>query len=150
VHVQLYDELIVCILHTCLQHLHEGNQLHLYGNDLQIEGLNHPGVHLTHHLGAVLILHLYVADQILLLSDVVTHLAGDHHLQFEGVLLLHHLGGIGHRCGNQCLNNFYKFIRYVNGSLELLILFSQTSLSPRRGRGSPSPRRRSPGPLRRR
>jgi len=79
-------------------HLHEGNQLHLYGNDLQIEGLNHPGVHLTHHLGAVLILHLYVADQILLLSDVVTHLAGDHHLQFEGVLLLHHLGGIGHRC----------------------------------------------------
>jgi len=113
-------------LHTCLQHLHEGSQLHLHGNDLQIEGLNHPGVHLTHHLGVVLILRLFVADQILLLSGVVTHLlAGDHCLQLEGALLLHHLGGIGHRCGNQCLNNFYKSIRSVNGSLELLTLFSQ-------------------------
>lgn len=80
-------------------HLHEGSQLHLHGNDLRIEGLNHPGVHLTHHLGGVLILRLFVADQILLLSGVVTHLhAGDHYLQLEGVLLLHHLGGIGHRC----------------------------------------------------
>jgi len=79
-------------------HLHEGSQLHHRGNDLQIEGLNRPGVHLTHHLGVVLILRLFVADQILLLSGVVAHLlAGDHCLQLEGVLL-HHLGGIGHRC----------------------------------------------------
>lgn len=80
-------------------HLHEGSQLRLHGNDLQIEGLHHPGVHLTHHPGAVLTLRLFVADQTLLLSGVGTHLlAGDHYLQLEGVLLLHHLGGIGHRC----------------------------------------------------
>ncbi|ONM31041.1 hypothetical protein ZEAMMB73_Zm00001d040295 [Zea mays] len=69
-------------------HLHEGSQLHHMRNGLQIKGLNHPGVHLTHHLGVVLILHLFVTDQILLLSGVVAHLlARDHYLQLEGTRL---------------------------------------------------------------
>lgn len=80
-------------------HLHGRSLLHLHGSDLpQIEGLSHPGAHLTHLLGVVLILHLSIADQILLLSGVVTHLlAGDHCLPLGGVLPLHP-EGIGHRC----------------------------------------------------
>lgn len=81
-------------------HLHERSLPHLHGSDLlRIEGSSHPGVHLApHHLGVVLILHQFVADQILLLSGVVTHLlAGDHYLHLGGVLLLHH-EGIGHQC----------------------------------------------------
>jgi hypothetical protein len=53
-------------------------------NGLQIKGLNHLGVHLTHHLCVVLILRLFVADQILLLSDMVAHLlARDHYLPLK-------------------------------------------------------------------
>jgi hypothetical protein len=138
----------VTIITYILQHLHERSLLHLRGSDLlQIEGWSHLGVHLTHHLGVVLILHQFVADLILLLSGVVTHLlAGDHYLHLGGGLLLHH-EGIGHRCGNNCLNLFYKSKVL---SLEVLMLFLQNRPSPRRGRGSPSPRRRSPGPPRRR
>jgi hypothetical protein len=79
--------------------LHEESLLHLHGRGLQIKESSHPGVHLTLHLGASLILHLFVAEQILLLSGMVTHLlAGGRHLQLEGTLLLHHLESTGHLC----------------------------------------------------
>lgn len=74
-------------------HLHEGSHLHLLENGLlQIEGLNHPGVHQIHLQGVVLILQ-FVADQILPLLGVVIE---GRDLQLEDVLL-HHLEGIGHQ-----------------------------------------------------
>jgi hypothetical protein len=81
------------------QHLHEESLHHLHGSGHQIEESSHPGVHLTLHLGVTLILHLFVVEQILPLSGVVTHLlAGGRRLQLEDVLL-HHIEGTGHLCG---------------------------------------------------
>lgn len=75
-------------------HLHERSQLLLRERGLlQIEGLSHPGVHPIHLQGVVLIL-LFVVDQIFPLLGVVTE---DQDLQLEDVLL--HLEGIGHQCG---------------------------------------------------
>jgi hypothetical protein len=64
-------------------HPHEGSQLHLHAKELlQTEGLNLPGGNLIHLLGVVLILHLFVVEQMLRLSGVVTHLlVGDQDLQ---------------------------------------------------------------------
>lgn len=82
-------------------HLHEESLHHLHGSGHQIEDSNHPGIQLTLHLGVALILHLFVVEQVLPLSGVVTHLlAGGCYLQLEDVLLLHHLEGTGHLCAH--------------------------------------------------
>ena len=87
----------------CQQHLHERSHLLLHERGLlQIEGLSHPGVHPIHLQGVVLIL-LFVVDQIFPLLGVVTE---DQDLQLEDVLL--HLEGIGHQCGE--LSNCHSCI----------------------------------------
>uniref|UniRef100_A0A0E0JTV9 RRM domain-containing protein n=1 Tax=Oryza punctata TaxID=4537 RepID=A0A0E0JTV9_ORYPU len=80
------------------QQRRERSQLHLHAKELQTEGLNLPGDNLIHLLDVVLILHLFVVEQILRLSGVGTHLVGDQDLPLEGVLPLHHLEGIDHQC----------------------------------------------------